>query len=95
MFGGFWGITWISGGNGGGGGQSSPTESKGDYGRFTANYEGRILRIWQSLMGDQGNVFKSSTRFEKEVKGNSEMDNFVLELRETYLRQRITFFDEM
>ena len=36
---------------------------------------------------------KSSTRFEKEVKGNSEMDNF--ELRETYLRQRITFFDEM
>ena len=46
-------------------------------------------------MGDQGNVFKSSTRFEKEVKGNSEMDNFVLELRETYLRQRITFFDEM
>ena len=51
--------------------------------------------IWQSLMGDQGNVFKSSTRFEKEVKGNSEMDNFALELRETYLRQRITFFDEM
>ena len=36
---------------------------------------------------------KSSTRFEKEVKGKSEMDNFVLGLRETYLRQRITFFD--
>ena len=38
---------------------------------------------------------KSSTRFEKEVKGNSETENFVLELRETYWRQRITFFDEM
>ena len=38
---------------------------------------------------------KSSTRFEKEVKGKSEMDNFVLGLRETYLRQGITFFDEM
>ena len=38
---------------------------------------------------------KSSTRFEKEVKGKSEMDNFVPGLRETYLRQRITFFDEM
>lgn len=49
--------------------------------------------------GGSGQCFrdtaKSSTQFEKEVKGNSEMDNFVLELKETYLRQRITFFDEM
>ena len=45
--------------------------------------------------GGSGQCFQVQYSVEKEVKGNSEMDNFALELRETYLRQRITFFDEM